>query len=175
MAVKNVVIDAVVGQFVHPRGAMGHLAGWHMARSSSNRRRNTFVVSLLGVRPGHRVLEIGFGPGLAIAELARRVGPSGHVYGVDHSQVMVRHATRRNAAAIRAGRVTIARASVEDLPPSLDGLHVILAVNAMGSWTAPVQRLDDLRQRLTPGGCIAIATQPRHPGSTRDPALVGRQ
>jgi SAM-dependent methyltransferase len=175
MAVKDSVIRAVVGQFVHPRGVVGHLAGWHMARSSANRRRNAFVVSLLDVQPGCRVLEIGFGPGLAIAELATRVGPSGHVYGIDHSEVMVRHATRRNAGAIRAGRVTLARACVDDLPPTLDRLDVILAVNAMGSWTAPVQRLHDLRRRLRPGGRIAIATQPQHPGSTRDPVLVGRQ
>ena len=68
------------------------MAGWVMAHRVSNRRRNAWVVSLLDVRPGDRVLEIGFGPGLALAELSRRVGPTGRVYGIDHSEVMLRHA-----------------------------------------------------------------------------------
>lgn len=176
MAVRRAVIAAIVGQFGHPRGAAGNVAGWQMAHRPSNRRRNSWVVSLLDVQSTDRVLEIGFGPGRAIAELGRRVGPSGHVYGIDHSDVMLRQATRRNAAAIRAGRVTLTRASVEELPPTLDGpFDAILAVNSLGFWTAPAQRLEDLRRRLTPGGRIAIASQPRHPGVTRDPSLTARQ
>jgi ubiquinone/menaquinone biosynthesis C-methylase UbiE len=59
------------------------------------------------VKPTDRVLEIGFGPRVAIAELSRRVGPEGHVYGVDHSEAMLRQATKRNIAAVQAGRVTL--------------------------------------------------------------------
>lgn len=76
--VKRAVITAAVRQFGQPRGAAGKVAGWVMAHRSSNRRRNKWVVSLLDVRSTDRVLEIGFGPGLAIAELSRRIGESGH-------------------------------------------------------------------------------------------------
>jgi ubiquinone/menaquinone biosynthesis C-methylase UbiE len=101
------------------------------------------VVSLLDVQPTDRLLEIGFGPGLAIAELSRRVGASGHVYGIDHSDVMLRQATRCNAAAIEAGQVTLTRGTVEQLPPALDGpFDAILAVNSLGFWAAPAERLD---------------------------------
>jgi len=176
MALKRAPIAAIVRQFGHPRGAAGNVAGWVMAHRPSNRRRNSWVVSLLDVRPTDRVLEIGFGPGLAIVELGRRVGPSGHVYGIDHSDVMLRQARRRNSATIRAGRVTLARASVEELPPALDGpFDAIFAVNSLGFWTEPARRLEDLRRRLTPGGRIAIASQPRHPGLTRDPSLAARE
>jgi ubiquinone/menaquinone biosynthesis C-methylase UbiE len=75
---------AVVRQFGRPRRVAGHLAGWVMANRPSNRQRNHWVVSLLDLQPTDRVLEIGFAPGLGIAELSRRVGPAGHVYGVDH-------------------------------------------------------------------------------------------
>jgi ubiquinone/menaquinone biosynthesis C-methylase UbiE len=124
-------------------------------------------VSLLGVQPADQVLELGFGPGVAIAELAR--AGAGHVYGVDHSGVMLRQASKRNAAAIRAGRVTLIRASADQLPPDLDGpFDAILAVNSLGFWPAPGQRLAELRRRLAPGGRIAIASQPRCPGATAD-------
>ncbi|HEX2033752.1 MAG TPA: methyltransferase domain-containing protein, partial [Chloroflexota bacterium] len=128
--------------------------------------------SLLDVQPAERVLEIGFGPGLAIAELSRRVGPAGHVYGVDRSDVMLRQATKRNAAAIRAGRVTLALGTAEQLPPALDGpFDAVLAVNSLAFWTAPAERLNHLRRRLAPGGRIAIASQPRCPGATRTTSL----
>jgi ubiquinone/menaquinone biosynthesis C-methylase UbiE len=172
MAVKRAILAAIVRQFGHPRGAAGNVAGWVMAHRPSNRQRNRWVVSLLDVQPTDRVLEIGFGPGLAIAELSRRVGASGHVYGIDHSDVMLRQATRRNAAAIQAGEVTLTRGTVEQLPPALDvPFDAILAVNSLGFWTAPAERLEHLRRRLTLGGRIAIASQPRCSGATRNTSL----
>ena len=157
----------VIGQAHHPRGAAGCVAAWEMAHRPSNRQRSRWVVSLLGVRPADKVLEIGFGPGLAIAALAR--AGAGHVYGIDHSGVMLRHASRRNATAIRAGRVTLIRASVDQIPSALDGpFDAILAVNSLGFWPAPAERLAELRRRLAPGGRIAIASQPRCPGATAD-------
>ena len=85
---------------------------------------------------------------------------------------MLRQAARRNAAAILAGRVTLTLGTVEQLPPALDGpFDAILAVNSLGFWTAPVERLKDLRRRLMRGGRIVIASQPRCPGATRNTSL----
>jgi len=157
----------VIGQAHHPRGAAGRVTAWEMAHRPSNRQRSVWVVSLLGVQPADQVLEIGFGPGLAVAELVR--AGAGHVYGIDHSGVMLRHASRRNAAAIRAGRVTLIRASVDQIPPALDGpFDAILAINSLAFWPAKAERLADLRRRLPPGGRVAIASQPRCPGATAD-------
>src|ERR1700729_2361663 len=128
MAAVRALDRDVIGQAHHPRGAAGRVTAWEMAHRPSNRQRSAWVVSLLDVGPADRVLEIGFGPGVAIAELAR--AGAGHVYGVDHSGVMLRQASKRNAAAIRAGRVTLVNASVDQLPPALDGpFDAILAVN----------------------------------------------
>jgi SAM-dependent methyltransferase len=157
----------VIGQAHQPRGAAGRVTAWEMAHRPSNRQRNRWVVSLLDVQPADRVLEIGFGPGIAVAELAR--AGAGHVYGIDHSGVMLRQASRRNAAAIRAGRVTLVRASVDQIPVALDGPYdAILAVNSLGFWPAPAERLTELGRLLAPGGRIAIASQPRCPGATAD-------
>jgi precorrin-6B methylase 2 len=95
------------------------VTGWVFAHRPSNRQRNRWAVSLLGVRPADQVLEIGFGPGLAVAELAR--AGAGHVYGIDHSDVMLRQASKRNAAAVRTGRVTLVNASADLLPAALGG------------------------------------------------------
>lgn len=81
---------------------------------------------------------------------------------------MVRHAARRNAAAIRAHRVRLAHASVERLPGFGDPLDAILAVNSVGFWPDSVERLRELRRLLRPAGRIALVSQPRCPGATRD-------
>jgi SAM-dependent methyltransferase len=165
IAVVRALDRDVVGQGHHPRGPAGSVTGWVFAHRPSNRQRNRWVVSLLGGQSDSRVLEIGFGPGLAVAELVR--AGAGHVYGIDHSGVMLRQASRRNAAAIRAGRVTLVNAPVDRLPAALDGpFDAILAVNSLGFWPAPAERLSELRQRLAPGGHIAIASQPRCHGAT---------
>lgn len=44
----------------------------------------------LAAQPGERILEIGFGTGHILVELARAVGPEGKVFGVDLSEEMVR-------------------------------------------------------------------------------------
>ena len=165
IAVVRALDRDVVGQGGRPRGAAGGVIGWVFAHRPSNRRRNAWVVSLLDVRPTDRVLEIGFGPGIAIAELAR--AGARHVYGIDHSDVMLRQASKRNAAAIRAKRVTLINASVDRLPDTLEGpFDAILAVNSLGFWPAPAERLAELRRRHAPGGRIAIVSQPRCPGAT---------
>jgi SAM-dependent methyltransferase len=167
VALRQRVIRRLVGQFGRPHGLGGHLAGWIMARRSSNRRRNRWVVSLLDVQPTDRVLEIGFGPGIAVQALSR-LATGGLVYGIDHSEVMVRQASRRNAAAIRSGRVDLRCASVENLPASAERLDKVVAVNSMGFWPGRPARLEELRDRLRPGGQIAIASQPRCPGAAKE-------
>ncbi|TDD16748.1 class I SAM-dependent methyltransferase [Nonomuraea diastatica] len=166
-SLKQRAIRTLVRQAHHPRGVVGRAVGWMFAHRPSNRQRNLWVVSLLDVQPTDRVLEIGFGPGVAIAELAARA-TRGHVFGIDHSQVMVRQAARRNAAAVRARRVHLTHASVERLPGFGDPLDAILAVNSVGFWPDPVERLRELRRLLRPAGRIALVSQPRCPGAARD-------
>lgn len=157
----------MVRQFGNPRGIAGRMAGWVMAHRGSNRQRNRWVVGLLDVRPTDRVLEVGFGPGLAIGALANSV-PQGHVYGIDHSAVMVRQASRRNRAAIRAHRVTLIHAAVDALPSFDEPLDAIVAVNSMKFWPDPAKQLHDLRRLLRPGGRVALAIQPRSAGATKE-------
>ena len=169
MGLKEKTMRALVSQFQRPHGVGGRAAGWVMAHRGSNRKRNVWAVGLLDVQPDDRVLELGFGPGIAIGELARRA-TRGLVVGVDHSEVMVRQASRRNAAAVSNGRVELRLGSAETLPGFDAPFDKILAVNSLMFWEHPVAQLKELRGLLRPGGRIAIAFQPRAPGSTDETA-----
>ena len=172
---KQKLALALRSQFRQPRGFVGWLVRWEMALRASNRQRNVWAVGLLGVEPTDHVLEIGFGPGIAIRALSRRA-THGLVCGVDHSTVMVRRATRRNAVALRAGRVDLRLASVEQLPTFAEPFDKVLAVNTMGMWREPEAVFQALRRLMRPRGRIAIVSQPRCPGATAETTVAaGRE
>jgi ubiquinone/menaquinone biosynthesis C-methylase UbiE len=81
--------STLMAQFRKPSGLLGALAGRTMAARSSNRFRNARTVELLQLTRDSRVLEIGCGPGLALARCAQIV-TAGRIVGLDHSGVMIR-------------------------------------------------------------------------------------
>ena len=175
MSLQQLLFRRLAHQFGDPTGAGGHVAGWIMSHRSSNVTRSRWAVDLLDVGPGERVLELGCGPGVALAALADRA-VDGVVVGVDRSPVMIEQASRRNRAAVDAGRVLLACAPVEDLlpadaagapaPPPFDQpFDAVLAVNNVAFWTEPIVRLAALRERMSSDGRIAIVSQPRCPGA----------
>jgi ubiquinone/menaquinone biosynthesis C-methylase UbiE len=162
---RMALMQRVVRQFHHPTGAGGHIAGWVMGHRSSNVQRNRWAVELLDVQPTDHVLELGCGPGVAVAALADRA-TRGLVVGVDHSEVMIRQARRRNAAVSRQGRVRLIHSPVERLHVADGPFDAALAVNNVGMWPEPTAQLRDIGRLLRPGGRIALVSQPRCPGAT---------
>lgn len=55
------------------------------------------VLNGLGIQPGAQVLDVGCGLGTDAFDLGVRVGPSGHVTGVDFSESLIGEAIRRSA------------------------------------------------------------------------------
>ena len=167
MRFKQAILHKVVGQFRSPHGLGGSLAGWVMAHRASNVQRNEWIVETLELQPRDHVLEIGFGPGIALGALAR-AAHEGRVYGIDSSPVMLRQASRRNAEAIKRDLVRLKLASVDQLPRYREPLDAIVAVNTVQFWPEPDVRLKELRELLRSGGRIALGLQPRNPGATAE-------
>jgi ubiquinone/menaquinone biosynthesis C-methylase UbiE len=161
----STALSALVQQFGKPSGPLGVLAGLIMRVRRSNRLRNLRTLELLDVRPEDRVLEVGFGPGLAVARAAE-LALAGKVVGIDHSELMLRQARRRNVEAIRAGRVELLLGSADALPRFEGRFDKVLAVNVYMFWKDPVSVLSGLRRVMKPGGGIAITLQPRRRGAT---------
>lgn len=63
----------------------------------SVREGKRLMLEALDIRAGHRVLDVGCGVGADAIEIARLVGETGAVVGVDSSQVMVAEARKRCA------------------------------------------------------------------------------
>jgi ubiquinone/menaquinone biosynthesis C-methylase UbiE len=158
-------------QFGHPTGFLGGLVGRLMA--VKNAPLNELAVEVLAASPEDRVLEIGFGPGTAIEMLTRTV-TRGTVAGVDLSAVMLQQASRRNRAAIDAGRVELRLGSVSHLPYDDASFDKALAVNTVHHWPNQLHDLQEVRRVLRDGGelllCLRLA--PPSPGRFTAPGLT---
>jgi ubiquinone/menaquinone biosynthesis C-methylase UbiE len=166
--------EAIVRQFGRPTGFVGRLVGLVMATRMSNRERNRRTIELLQIQPDDRVLEIGYGPGLAIQWAAERA-VHGKVVGVDHSELMHRQAARRNARAIQTGHVKLHTAPL-DAMPTFDGrFDKVFAVNVFLFLPDTVAALAKLAAVMKPGGTIALTFQPRTRGATNEDTHRGGQ
>lgn len=155
-----------------PRGFLGALAGWIMGRTGIN--HNKWAVSKLNVRPDDRILEIGFGPGVAIHLLAEQV-TRGFVAGIDPSPVMIRQAGKRNVAAIKAGRVELRQGTVSALPYDDRSFDKVLSVNNIMMWPDLHENLREVYRVMRPCGVIVIALHPRWAKTTDDVRDMGRE
>lgn len=155
-------ISRFMGQFSGPHGWLGHVAGLLMARM--NRPANTWIVEQLGVAPDSRVLEVGFGPGVATSLLAERCS---FVAGIDKSAVMLQQAQRRNRQAIERGRVDLRRGSAEFLPFAEASFTHAFAVNSFQFWPDAGAGLRELARVLEPNGALLLAQRMRQEGVSR--------
>ena len=143
--------ERIVCQFGNPSGALGKVAGFIMSHRSSNLERISWAVSLLNVQPDDRVLEIGFGPGIAIRMLGE-LAKGGMVYGIDHSQLMFEQAAQRNKDFIQEGRVRLMVGSASRLPAFDRQLDKVLDINTFQLWDDQLMALKGVREHLRPGG-----------------------
>lgn len=87
------------------------------------------VVAALPLHPSLRVLEIGCGPGAAARAVAAQL-TSGHLLAIDRSPAAVAQAQASGAEQIAAGRLSVRRATVEDLAlePGEEPFDLVFAV-----------------------------------------------
>ncbi len=140
-------------QFAFPRGFRGWMVGQFLA--VANAWMDEYAVRLLEPIPGSRILEIGFGPGVAVHAICREV-PGARVGGVDPSEVMVRQAVRRNRSAVRRGQVDLRLGSASTLPWDDASFDAVLSLNNAHLWDPVDVALSECRRVLRPGGRIVI-------------------
>jgi ubiquinone/menaquinone biosynthesis C-methylase UbiE len=137
---------------------LGEIVGMVMAYE--NRERNLWAVEQLNIQPMDRVLEIGFGPGVAL-QRAAALASTGFIAGVDVSDVMLRQASKRNAAAVHAGRMVLRHGTADALPFEAGSFDKVYAVNSLHHWRAKDKALREIWRVLKPEGVVAIVEQPR--------------
>jgi ubiquinone/menaquinone biosynthesis C-methylase UbiE len=104
------------------------------------------------IRPGHIVAELGCGPGYTSIEIARWVGPGGHVHALDVNADFVAQ-TRKNADAAGVGdRVTAHRSDGSTLSLPHTSLDRLTSRNTLIYVDDPEATLRECRRVIRPNG-----------------------
>lgn len=112
----------------------------------------------MDMQPADHVLDVGCGGGMAI-KLIARIAMGGFVAGVDYSEVMVQQARKRNAAAVRAGRVEVRYGDISALPFDDESFDKVCAIESFYFWPNPIANLKEVHRVLKPSGLVAIAME----------------
>jgi arsenite methyltransferase len=108
------------------------------------------------LRAGERVLDLGSGGGIDVLLSARRVGPSGHAYGVDMTDEMLALA-RANATKAGARNVTFLKGQIEAVPLPDASVDVVISNCVINLSTDKPAVLAEMFRVLVPGGRIGVA------------------
>ena len=148
------LLGAIGRQLQHPRGQIGKVLFRGMTKSTIAHAR--WTGELMEVGPDDDILEVGFGNGANIELLAAQV-PNGHVTGVEVSETALAMGSKRNAAAVSEGRVTLHLVAPGDaLPFNDETFDKACTIATMYVIADPAAVIREMHRVLKPGGLAAV-------------------
>lgn len=127
---------------------------------SNERAARQAGVAALNLKPAESVLELGFGTGNEVLDLAGLVGPAGKVAGIDISPGMLAVANRKLAAAPPAAPVDLRVGDARTLPfpdAAFDAVYTSFTLELFPAGDIPVV-LGEARRVLRPGGRVGVVS-----------------
>lgn len=111
--------------------------------------------AVVELRPGEVVLDLGSGGGIDVLLSAKRVGPTGHVYGIDFTPAMLELA-RRNAALANATNVEFLEGHIEAVPLDDQTIDVIISNCVINLAPNKTVVFHEMFRLLRPNGRIGL-------------------
>jgi ubiquinone/menaquinone biosynthesis C-methylase UbiE len=117
--------------------------------------RRGLSYELLDVREGQRLLDVGCGLGDDVRALARLVGASGSVVGLDQSERLLEVARRRSDGF--ASPHSFVHADMHHLPFAAASFDGCRAERVLLHTARPLEVLEEMRRVTRPGGRIVVS------------------
>ena len=108
------------------------------------------------LHPGETVLDLGAGGGIDVLLSAKRVGPTGKVYGLDMTEEMLALAIKNRDDA-GAKNVELLKGYIEQVPLPANTVDVVISNCVINLSTDKPQVFAEMHRVLRPGGRIGIS------------------
>jgi len=112
-------------------------------------------VAVAEINKGETVLDLGSGGGIDVLLSARRVGPTGTVYGLDMTDEMLALA-QRNARAAGTTNVHFLKGLIEAIPLPAESVDVVISNCVVNLSPEKPRVLAEIVRVLRPGGRVGI-------------------
>ncbi len=155
MGVRDRFESGLARQLGHPSGLRGRLVVRGL--NKSNKHVVLAAIDAAGVKAGQSVADLGFGGGVGLQHLLDKVGPTGHVDGVDIAETMLEVARRRFAADVARGGLTLHNGNLTALPLGDGVLDAVITVNTVYFVEDLATAFSELARVVRPGGRAVVA------------------
>ena len=113
------------------------------------------MLDALELKQGQTVADVGAGVGYLTLRIAKRVGPTGKVYGVDVQREMLAR-LRKNAAKAKLSNVETVLGSENDPKLPAGQIDLILMVDVYHELSQPQLMLQNMKKALSPTGRLVL-------------------
>ena len=137
-----------------PRGLAGRITAWGMEKVHGSIYKT--VAEVLHMEPEDDLVEVACGTGHFLKKYASHVRS---VAGLDHSELMVKLATRKHRERIKAGTAEFVHGEASQLPWQDEKFSVATTMGSIIVFPKPLEALKEMYRVLRPGGRAVVSIE----------------
>lgn len=121
-------------------------------------------LKLTKIKPDFVVLDVGCGGGETIKKLTQKT-PQGNVFGLDHSQDMVKLSKQVNKEGVSKEQVVVVEGSVEKMNFSDEFFDLVTGIETYYFWPNLLEAFQEIKRVLKPRGKLLLINEMIKDGS----------